>query len=107
VRKGNAITRLAHGTFTNSMVESQRRPLALTKCSLDERTGSRYMPRALILAPQRSSMVSSRPITTGAYEGFYQQNQQLARHRPGRPRRSVEDTLEGTKVGIAFARQNA
>ena len=41
VRKGNAMTRSAHGTFTNNMAESQRRPLALTKCPLDERTGSR------------------------------------------------------------------
>ena len=32
----NAMTRLAHGTFTNNMAESQRSPLALTK-----RTGSR------------------------------------------------------------------
>ena len=39
VRNGSAMMRPAHGTCTSSMAESQRRPLALTKCPLDERTG--------------------------------------------------------------------
>jgi hypothetical protein len=43
----------------------------------------------------------------GRHQGFYQQNQQLARYGPGRPRRPIEDTVKGTKVGIAFAPQDA
>ena len=38
----------------------------LTKCPCEERTGSRYMPGAAILGPQRRSIVSSRPITSGS-----------------------------------------
>jgi hypothetical protein len=41
VRKGSAMTRSAQGTRTSSMAESPRRPLALTKCPLEERAGSR------------------------------------------------------------------
>jgi hypothetical protein len=44
---------------------SQRSPLALTKWPWLERTGSRYIPRALIRRPHRRSMVSSIPMTTG------------------------------------------
>src|SRR3954451_4563110 len=49
------------------MTLSQRRPLALTKWPRLERTGSRYIPRAAIRAPQRRSMLSSTPITTGPF----------------------------------------
>ena len=44
--------------------DSQCKPLARTKCPREERTGSRYSPRALILRPQRRSIVSSTPSTT-------------------------------------------
>ena len=41
------------------------------------------------------------------HESFYQQDQQLARHGPGRPRRPIEDTVESAKIGIVFAPQDA
>jgi hypothetical protein len=41
VRKGSAQGRRAHGIGTTSMSESQRSPLAFTKCPCEERTGSR------------------------------------------------------------------
>src|SRR5262249_41669896 len=41
VRKGNAQRRLIKGICTVTIKESQRRPLALTKCPCVERTGSR------------------------------------------------------------------
>ena len=52
------------GSAPITISDSQRSPLALTKCPRDERTGSRQMPRAAILRPQRRSIVSSMPITT-------------------------------------------
>src|SRR6516162_2449779 len=45
--------------------------------------------------------------SVGRHQRPYQQNQQLARRRPGRPRCAVEDTMEVTKVGIAFAPEDA
>jgi hypothetical protein len=41
VRNGSAQARPAQGTGTTSMSESQRSPLAFTKCPREERTGSR------------------------------------------------------------------
>ena len=41
VRNGNPQTRSAHGTHASSCTEIQRSPLALTKCPLLDRTGSR------------------------------------------------------------------
>src|SRR3954466_6820473 len=64
VRKGRAHTHPAHGIGASSITHNQRRPLALTKWPWLDRTGSPSIPRALILAPQRRSIVSSRPITT-------------------------------------------
>src|SRR3954466_15195336 len=69
VRKGRAHTHPAHGIGASSITHNQRRPLALTKWPWLDRTGSRSIPRALILAPQRRSIVSSRPITTGGAWG--------------------------------------
>src|SRR6185369_17399892 len=37
------------------------------------------------------------------HKGVYQQDHQLTRHGPGRPRRSVEDPMEGAEIRIAFA----
>jgi hypothetical protein len=37
------------------------------------------------------------------HKGFYQQDQQLTRHDPGRPRRPIEDPMEGAEIGITFA----
>ena len=41
VRKGRAQVRLAQGIGTAIISDSQRRPLVLTKCPLEDRTGSR------------------------------------------------------------------
>ena len=43
----------------------------------------------------------------GRHEGLDQRDQQLARHRPRRPRRAVEDTMEGAEVWIAISPQDA
>lgn len=40
LRNGKAHTRLAQGMGTSSIMQTQRKPLVLTKCSLLERTGS-------------------------------------------------------------------
>ena len=40
--KGQRHDAMGQQIFTNSMAESQRRPLALTKCPLDERTGLKW-----------------------------------------------------------------
>jgi hypothetical protein len=55
-------------------------------------------------------MVSSIPITTVAPDGtkgLDQQDQQPARHRPGRPRRAVEDTVESAEAGVVISSQDA
>ncbi len=41
VRNGKAQVRAAQGTGASSMRLTQRKPLALTKCECEERTGSR------------------------------------------------------------------
>ena len=41
VRNGSAHVRFAQGIGTATISDSQRRPLALTKCPLEDRTGSR------------------------------------------------------------------
>jgi hypothetical protein len=43
----------------------------------------------------------------GRHEGFDQQDQQPARHRPRRPRCSVEDAVESAEIGIAISSQDA
>ena len=68
------------------------------------------MPRALILAspaPLDGIVEADHHRGVRRHEGFDQQDQQLARHGPGRPRRPVEDTVEGAKVGIVFAPEDA
>jgi hypothetical protein len=53
-------------------------------------------------------MVSSSPITTGArgHEDLDQQKQQIACRRARRPRRAVEDTVEGAEAAIALTPQD-
>ncbi len=68
------------------------------------------MPRALILAspaPFDGVVEPDHHRRAGRHEGLDQQDQQLARHGPGRPCCTVEDAVEGTEVGIAFAPQDA
>ena len=43
----------------------------------------------------------------GRHEGLDQQEQQPARHRPGRPCGTVENAVEGTEVGIAISPEDA
>src|SRR5579859_2062966 len=46
-------------------------------------------------------------LVAGRHEGRNQQDQQSARHDARRPRGAIEDTMEGTEVGIALAPEDA
>src|ERR1035437_1208749 len=56
-------------------------------------------------------MVSSIPITTGAPDGtkalISRISSRPGRHRPGRPLRAVEDTVESAEAAIAIPSQDA
>ena len=66
------------------------------------------MPRALILVPQRRSIVSSNPITTGASVGTKALTNKISSWRAAaRDDCAVEDAMEVTQVGIAFAPEDA
>ena len=43
----------------------------------------------------------------GRHKGLDQQDQQPPRHRPGRPRRAVEDTVESAEAGVVISSQDA
>jgi hypothetical protein len=96
VKKGKAHTRLAQGIGVSSIIEIQRNPLVFTKNSLLERTGSREIPRAAILAPRRRSIVSSMPTTTGSVAGnkdLHEQEQQQTTDGSTRPGCAVEHAM--------------
>src|SRR6202051_3166038 len=96
------MTRSAHGTFTNNMAESQRRPEVslgrADRIAIDAAGADLGSP-----APFDGVIKSDHHWGARRHQGFYQQDQQLTRHGPRRPLCPAEDTMEGAEIGMAFA----
>src|ERR1700746_3123242 len=100
----------AHGTRTSSMAESQRKPLAFTKCPLGGANRITIDPARFDLAapsPFDGIVEPDHDGSIGRQEGVHQHLQKMAGDGAGRPRCSIKDTVEGTKVAIAIAPQDA
>src|SRR5271154_830057 len=99
------MTRSAHGTFTNKHGRKPAQATGFDKVSLGraDRIAIDAASADLGSPAPLDGVIKSDHHWARRHQGFYQQDQQLTRHGPGRPRRPVEDTMEGTKVGLAFA----
>jgi len=101
VRTGNALIRLVHETGVSTMKLNQRSPLALTKWPWLERTGSRYIPRALIRRPPSTfnGVVHANDHRAGGHEVFDHNAQQSPGNSKGAPAGAAEDLMIACKVG--------
>lgn len=80
VRKRRAQTRVAQGTGTRSMRQTQRSPLALTKCAWLECTASRAIPLGGDLRPPPpfNRLIEPQHQRTARYEHGHEQRQREA-----------------------------
>jgi hypothetical protein len=82
------------------MQHNQRNPLVLTKWDFEERTGSRYIPRALIRAPGATfyRIVDPDNDLAGRRKGAHQETQQNSARFKRRPARAIQDSVISFKT---------